>query len=101
MRKALYPRSIIWVHILTSPVLVSILYWPVLELPFFWDDVANFTFMEGRPLLSFWITASGFPYYRPLGFSVFRSWQLLFGSTNTIAFHSLNMIPYGSRQKIN
>jgi len=92
MRKALYPRSIIWVHILTSPVLVSILYWPVLELPFFWDDVANFTFMEGRPLLSFWTTASGFPYYRPLGFSVFRIWQLLFGSTNTIAFHLLNMV---------
>jgi len=92
MYRSLYSRSIIWVHLLTSPVLVAILYWPVLELPFFWDDVANFTFMEGRPLLSFWTTASGFPYYRPLGFSIFRMWQWLFGSTNTLAFHLLNMI---------
>jgi len=80
------------VHLLTSPLLVAILYWRVIELPFFWDDVANFTFMEGRPLLSFWTTASGFPYYRPLGFSIFRMWQWLFGSTNTLAFHLLNMI---------
>ena len=79
-------------HLLTSPLLVAILYWRVIELPFFWDDVANFTFMEGRPLLSFWTTASGFPYYRPLGFSIFRMWQWLFGSTNTLAFHLLNMI---------
>ena len=92
MYRSLNPCSIIWVQLLTSPLLVAILYWRVIELPFFWDDVANFTFMEGRPLLSFWTTASGFPYYRPLGFSIFRMWQWLFGSTNTLAFHLLNMI---------
>jgi len=81
-----------WLRALTPPVLVLALYGPVLRLPFFWDDVANFTFMQGRSLASFWVSAAGFPYYRPLGFSLFRVWQWLFGATNTAAFHALNML---------
>jgi hypothetical protein len=81
-----------WLYALTPPALVLALYGPVLRLPFFWDDVANFTFMEGRSLASFWVSAAGFPYYRPLGFSLFRVWQWLFGSTNTAAFHALNVL---------
>ncbi|GIS67458.1 MAG: hypothetical protein CM1200mP6_05260 [Anaerolineaceae bacterium] len=92
MYRTIDSRLLIWIHFLTSPVLVAVLYWPVLELPFFWDDVANFEFMQGRSLLSFWTSASGFPYYRPLGFSIFRIWQWLFGATNTFAFHLLNII---------
>ncbi|MEE3227817.1 MAG: hypothetical protein VX237_01790, partial [Chloroflexota bacterium] len=92
MYRTIDSRLLIWIHFLTSPVLVAVLYWPVLELPFFWDDVANFEFMQGRSLLSLWTSASGFPYYRPLGFSIFRIWQWLFGVTNTFAFHLLNII---------
>ena len=92
MYRTIDSRLLIWIHFLTSPVLVAVLYWPVLELPFFWDDVANFEFMQERSLLSFWTSASGFPNYRPLGFSIFRIWQWLFGATNTFAFHLLNII---------
>ena len=88
-------RRLRWLRALTPPVLVLALYGPVLRLPFFWDDVANFTFMQGRSLASFWVSAAGFPYYRPLGFSLFRVWQWLFGATNTAAFHALNMLVLG------
>ena len=81
-----------WLRVLTPPALALALYVPVLRLPFFWDDVANFTFMQGRSLASFWFSAAGFPYYRPLGFSLFRVWQSIFGATNTAAFHALNVL---------
>ncbi len=85
-------RLLWWLRVLTPPAFALALYGPVLRLPFFWDDVANFTFMQGRSLVSFWVSAAGFPYYRPLGFSLFRVWQWLFGATNTAAFHALNML---------
>ena len=85
-------RTVWWLRLLTPPVLALALYSPVLRMPFFWDDVANFSFLEGRSMASLWFSAAGFPYYRPLGFSLFRVWQWLFGATNTMAFHSLNLL---------
>ena len=84
--------KIVWLKFFVPPICVFALYWPVLEMPFFWDDVANFIFMENRSILSFWQTAAGFPYYRPLGFTVFRIWQWLFGVHNTYSMHLLNIV---------
>ena len=48
--------------------------------------------MAGRTLPDIWRSAAGFPYYRPLGFTAWRLLQLLFGETNTVAHHALNLL---------
>ena len=68
------------------------LYFPVLSLPFFWDDVANFQHLFGKTILQVWIDSKGFPYYRPFTFTVWYAMQKIFGATNTVPFHALNLI---------
>ena len=77
---------------ITPPTITLALYWPALRLPFFWDDVAVFRFMEGLSLLEIWTSAESYPYYRPLGFAILQAWGWLFGQTNTVAFHALNLL---------
>ncbi len=73
------------------PALVLALYWRCLGLPFFWDDAANFNWMFRRPLASIWIDATGFPYYRPLVFTLWRALQVLFGPTTQLPFQLANV----------
>lgn len=77
---------------LTPPLVALGLYGSTLSLPFFWDDVANFQFMFGRSLAQIWIDSSGFPYYRPLTFVLWRILQLTFGPLNPLPFHALNIL---------
>ncbi|MBI3764697.1 MAG: hypothetical protein HY260_22890, partial [Chloroflexi bacterium] len=58
-------------------LLALLLYSRALTLPFYWDDVANFIWMEHRPLSSIWVDSSGFPFYRPLGFTIWRGMQIV------------------------
>ncbi|MBI5829055.1 MAG: hypothetical protein HZB20_05845 [Chloroflexi bacterium] len=77
---------------LTPPLVAFGLYHSTVSLPFFWDDVANFQFMFGRSLAQMWVDSSGFPYYRPLTFGLWRALQLAFGPTNPLPFHALNLL---------
>ncbi len=83
-------RWLFWLRWLTPPVLVLALYWPVLGMPFFWDDIPIFVFMGGHPPLEIWVTAAGYPYYRPFGFLLWQVVQTLFEANNTVVFHALN-----------
>lgn len=75
-------------------LLAAVLYARVLTLPFYWDDVANFLWMEHRPLSSIWMDSTGFPFYRPLGFTLWRSIQLIAGPTHPFPFHAANLITH-------
>lgn len=84
-----YLRILFW---LTPPVLALALYGPTLTLPFFWDDVPNFQFIFGRPITEILVASPNFPYYRPLTFVLWRILQVVFGATNTLPFHALNIL---------
>ena len=43
-------RVLAWLRWLTPPVLALALYWPVVGLPFFWDDVDLFRFLGSHSL---------------------------------------------------
>jgi len=68
------------------------LYFPVLSLPFFWDDVANFQHLFGKTIVQVWMDSKGFPYYRPFTFTLWYAMQKIFGATNTVSYHALNII---------
>ena len=80
-----------WVRFATPPLLATALYWPVLQLPFFWDDVGNFNFLAGKGLGEIWTSAAGFAYYRPLGFSIWWLAQRISGAPHAVALHALNI----------
>ena len=80
-----------WVRFATPPLLAIALYWPVLQLPFFWDDVGNFNFLAGKGLGEIWTSAVGFAYYRPLGFSIWWLAQRISGAPHAVALHALNI----------
>ena len=80
-----------WVRFATPPLLAIALYWPVLQLPFFWDDVGNFDFLAGKSFGELWTSAAGFAYYRPLGFSVWWLAQRISGAPHAVALHALNI----------
>ena len=77
---------------ITPPLLALVLYGRVLSFPFFLDDDLNFTWMRGRALLSYWVDSSGYKYYRPITFGMWRLAQIIFGETNTFAFHAIDLI---------
>ncbi len=83
------PQSLISNLYLLFPLL---LYFPVLSLPFFWDDVANFQHLFGKTIAQVWLDSKGFPYYRPFTFTLWYAMQKFFGATNTVPFHALNVI---------
>lgn len=80
-----------WVRFATPPLLATALYWPALQLPFFWDDVGNFNFLAGKGIGEIWTSAAGFAYYRPLGFSIWWLAQRISGAPNAVALHALNI----------
>jgi hypothetical protein len=84
----------IWLALalLTPPLLALIFYGRVLSFPFFLDDDLNFTWMRGRALLSYWVDSSGYKYYRPITFGMWRLAQIIFGETNTFAFQAINFV---------
>ena len=80
-----------WVRFATPPLLAFALYWPALQLPFFWDDIGNLNFLAGKGLGEIWTSAAGFAYYRPLGFSVGWLAQRISGAPHAVVLHALNI----------
>jgi len=87
--RILNPQLLITNSFLLFPLF---LYFPVLSLPFFWDDVANFQHLFGKSIAQVWLDSKGFPYYRPFTFTLWYAMQKVFGATNTVPYHALNVI---------
>jgi hypothetical protein len=54
------------------------LYWPMLSLPYFWDDLPTFQAVVGRSIPQIWGMVYGLSYYRPLTFTIYKlffSWS--------------------------
>ena len=79
------------------PALLTLgLYWRTLSLPFFWDDVPNFEFAATRTYLQIWADASGFPYYRPVLFTLWKTALALLPPAPTFLFHALNLLAHAA-----
>ncbi|MBI3241725.1 MAG: hypothetical protein HYZ49_05465, partial [Chloroflexi bacterium] len=77
---------------LTPPILAFTLYGPALSLPFFWDDLPLLKGLFGKTLFEVWTTGVGQPHYRPIGFTLWRLTEIVFGPTNPSPFHAINLI---------
>lgn len=74
-------------------VVTCALYAGSLQVGFFNDDpTGHFRWMEGRSLVSLFISASGYPFYRPLTFVLWKAVYALCGGYNPTGFHLLNVL---------
>mgnify|MGYP005839334457 CR=1 FL=1 len=68
-----------------------LLYSPTLPLPLFLDDASNFRWLTPTRGLHVWITAGGFPFYRPLPFTLVKLLWRVQGGYHPFTLHALSV----------
>jgi hypothetical protein len=97
-----FRRSLNLLPWLLCPLLTLALYWRIIFLPFFWDDVVHFDFATSRTFLQIWTNVTGLGYYRPIVFTLYKLFfeHLPLGSTWLphvfgLSLHALNGVLVG------
>jgi len=75
-----------------SILLVALTYGDALRLPFFFDDLVQIPLAQDRSLMQLWVPEASYPYFRPLGFTIWHLAGKLWGSQSAIFHHGLNLI---------
>ncbi len=78
--------------LLLSVILTAALYGRAIYLPFFFDDLDHMPFVAATGLLDIWGSSGGFPYYRPLGATIWRFFFQLLNENNPLVLHAFNLI---------
>jgi hypothetical protein len=78
--------------VLGSILLVTLTYGDALRLPFFFDDLVQIPLAQDRSLAQLWVPEASYPYFRPLGFTIWHLAGKLWGSQSVIFHHGLNLI---------
>ncbi len=69
----------------------GLLYGQALGFPFFFDDLDHMPYVARTGLADMWRSAGGFPYFRPLGATVWRLSYLALGGNEAGWLHGLNL----------
>lgn len=81
------------VQMIFVAVVTCALYIPSLQIGFFSDDpTGHFRWMEDRSLVTLFVSASGYQFYRPLTFALWKLVYALLGEYNPAGFHLLNLL---------
>lgn len=81
--------------LLFAIALTFALYGSAVRLPFFFDDLDHFPYIIRTTLPEIWQSSGGFPYFRPLGATIWRISYLLLGENNAAVLHTLNLLLHG------
>lgn len=74
---------------------LGLVYGRALRLPFYFDDLDHFPFIWSHSLRDIWASSGGFPYYRPLGGTLWWGVSALFGPHVAWPQHLLNLVLFG------
>ena len=72
-----------------ATLLTLILYGKTLTYPFFFDDAVNFRLPQIYSLSQIWITAEGFPYFRPFTFAIWKIVLSIWGRYPPMFLHGM------------
>ena len=75
-----------------SALLSLAVFWPVLRLPFFFDDLDHIPFAVENSYRTLLVSAGNFPYFRPIGVISLKLVADLFGRYNTVAQHAAGLL---------
>ena len=82
------------VSALVSLTLTILLYGDALSLPLFSDDLIQIPWLESITWRELWTSPSPYRYYRPLWYTLWRLWGMLFGGLYPLGLHLLNLIAH-------
>ena len=92
-RLAHFPR---WAPLLVLGLAASLLYVEAVNFGLFNDDpTGNFAWLDGHSLFELFGSASGYGFYRPAGFAIWKVLYYLFGSHNAVALHAVSILLHG------
>ena len=92
-RLARCPR---WISLLVLGLAASLLYIEAVNFGLFNDDpTGNFAWLDGHSLFDLFGSASGYGFYRPAGFAIWKVLFYLFGSHNAVALHAVSILLHG------
>jgi hypothetical protein len=77
-----------------SLTLTILLYHDALSLPLFSDDLIQVPWLESITWRELWTSPSPYRYYRPLWYTLWRLWGMLFGGLDPFGLHLLNLIAH-------
>ena len=78
-----------------SLLITLLVYGSSLNLPFFFDDLDHMPYVAQTGLIDIWLSSGGFPYYRPLGATVWRLSYVILGENNPVVLHGINLLFHG------
>jgi hypothetical protein len=87
-------------HTVTHPAVVAasvalaltaLLYGRTLTLPLFADDLVQIPWLESITWRELWTAPSPYGYYRPVWYSLWRTWGMLAGGLHPAGLHLLNL----------
>jgi len=85
-----------WLSLLALGFAASLLYVEAVNFGLFNDDpTGNLAWLDERSLFDLFISASGYGFYRPAGFAVWKALFYLLGSHNAVALHAVSVLLHG------
>jgi hypothetical protein len=79
---------------LVALALTALLYGDTLTLPLFSDDLVQIPWLESISWGELWTSPSPYGYYRPVWYSLWRVWGMLFGGLHPLGLHLLNVLAH-------
>jgi hypothetical protein len=80
---------------LVALVCTVLLYWDVLTLPLFSDDLVLIPWLESVSWRALWTAPTVYArYYRPVWFALWRVWGALTGGMHPLGLHALNVVAH-------
>ena len=81
-------------YLTISFVVTLVLYGKSVFYPFFFDDAVNLRLPLTYSIWQIWVTASGFAYYRPMAYFLWKIALLMYGRYPPVILHSLVILAH-------
>jgi len=78
------------VILITAAVLLA--YADSITLPFHFDDIPHYLWLNDQSLGSIWLSAAGRPYYRPMQFLGWKLYETAFGRDSVVVYHLMSLL---------
>ncbi|MCP4357423.1 MAG: hypothetical protein GY796_05325 [Chloroflexi bacterium] len=75
-----------------TAIFAIVLYWPILNLPLFFDDLLHIRLVEGMNYANVWLPTETFGFYRPLLFLSILLTRDIFGYYPSLVLHILSVL---------